>query len=160
MLVEDSASPSSSPRRLSVKLESRDGEREIRYELGAGVLHEVLPSGLRRRHGFSKGAPALRTTDFFYLGRPRQVARIGGLLGGGGEGSGKGEVQAPMNGVVIKLAAETGDTVEAGQIVMILEAMKMENEVTAPVSGVLEEVAVEAGDTVVPGQSLFRVGEK
>jgi biotin carboxyl carrier protein len=62
-----------------------------------------------------------------------------------------------MNGQVVKLVKKVGDTVENGEIVLILEAMKMENEVSAPKSGVLTELKVEPGQTVSPGQLLFCV---
>ena len=82
----------------------------------------------------------------------------GGLRQASREGTGDGQVKAPMNGVVVRVLAQVGQPVEAGQVVLVLEAMKMENEVTAPLAGVLTELAVQAGVTVNPGEPLFRVG--
>ncbi len=75
------------------------------------------------------------------------------------EGASDGTVKAPMNGVVVRMLAHPGEAVEAGQVVLVLEAMKMENEVAAPVAGRLTEVAVQAGQTVNPGDPLFTVGK-
>ncbi len=75
------------------------------------------------------------------------------------EGASDGAVKAPMNGVVVRILARPGETVQAGQVVLVLEAMKMENEVAAPMAGRLTELAVQAGQTVNPGEPLFTVGK-
>ena len=62
-----------------------------------------------------------------------------------------------MNGQVVKVPVSLGDSVESGDIVLILEAMKMENEVTAPIAGKLVELSVVPGQTVSPGQPLFQI---
>jgi acetyl-CoA/propionyl-CoA carboxylase biotin carboxyl carrier protein len=79
-------------------------------------------------------------------GRPRRTASSAGH---GGIAS--GEVAVPMQGTIIKVLVETGDTVEEGQTVAILEAMKMENAVVAEKSGTVSEVRVSPGDTVGGG---------
>lgn len=68
-----------------------------------------------------------------------------------------GAATSPMNGVVTKIACAVGDKVEAGQVVMVLEAMKMENEVTAPMAGSLIRFDVQPAQTVSAGQPLFEV---
>ncbi len=62
-----------------------------------------------------------------------------------------GELMSPIQGTVLSVAVETGDTVEAGDLICVVEAMKMENELTAPVSGTVVTLAVEAGATVRTG---------
>jgi pyruvate carboxylase subunit B len=62
-----------------------------------------------------------------------------------------------MQGTVLDVKVAEGDTVEAGQVLAIVEAMKMENEVTAPVGGVVESVSVSAGSAVTPGQAMFAI---
>ena len=52
-----------------------------------------------------------------------------------------------------------GDTVAAGQVIAIIEAMKMENEITAPRAGVVAELAVAAGQTVTVGQAICRISD-
>ena len=61
---------------------------------------------------------------------------------------------APMPGKVIKLAAEEGASVEAGDVLIVLEAMKMEHELTAPTAGTLIELRVAEGDQVEAGAAL------
>ena len=55
---------------------------------------------------------------------------------------------APMPGKVIELRVAEGDTVQAGQVLMIMEAMKMEHSVTAPQDGTVAQITVQAGDQV------------
>jgi acetyl-CoA/propionyl-CoA carboxylase, biotin carboxylase, biotin carboxyl carrier protein len=66
-------------------------------------------------------------------------------------GTGSGTVTIPMQGTIVKVLVVAGDTVEVGQTVCVLEAMKMENAVNAEKSGTVTEVRVAAGDSVGPG---------
>jgi len=75
-------------------------------------------------------------------------------------GGGKGGVQqitAYMPGRVVKLLAQEGDEVEAGQGLVVLEAMKMENEIQAEAPGVVKRVLVEDGQPVDGGDLLFEI---
>ena len=71
--------------------------------------------------------------------------------GGAGGGAGSGQVAVPMQGTIVKVLVEVGQDVEAGQAVVVLEAMKMENQILAEKSGKVSEVKVKAGDTVGSG---------
>ncbi|HXE32068.1 MAG TPA: biotin/lipoyl-containing protein [Terriglobales bacterium] len=73
------------------------------------------------------------------------------------EQSGRAKIKAPMAGKVVKLLAEAGARIEAGQGVLVLEAMKMQNEVRSPKSGALLACLVAPGDTVATGQLLAEV---
>jgi pyruvate carboxylase subunit B len=64
-------------------------------------------------------------------------------------------IAAPMPGVVVGITVSPGDTVEAGQGVLTLEAMKMENELKSGVAGVVTEVKVEVGQGVAQGEPLI-----
>jgi len=78
-------------------------------------------------------------------------------LGSSGGGSGSGAVVAPMQGTIVKVLIEVGQTVEAGEPVVVLEAMKMENHIAAEKSGTVAKVNVAAGDTVGSGDVLVVV---
>lgn len=67
-------------------------------------------------------------------------------------------VTAPMPGLVRALAVAVGDVVDAGQRLLGLEAMKMENDIRAPQPGVVRQIQVEAGQTVNRGQVLVVIG--
>jgi biotin carboxyl carrier protein len=70
---------------------------------------------------------------------------------------GSGSVVAPMPGTILKVLKATGDAVKAGEVVLILEAMKMENEITAPVDGTVGSLNLTEGSTVAGGDLLFEV---
>jgi acetyl-CoA/propionyl-CoA carboxylase biotin carboxyl carrier protein len=70
---------------------------------------------------------------------------------GGGGGAGSGEVAVPMQGTIVKVLVDVGDEVEAGQGVVVLEAMKMENQINADKAGTIKEIKVAPGDTVGGG---------
>jgi len=65
-----------------------------------------------------------------------------------------GEVEAPMPGTILDLKVTAGQQVEAGDVLLILEAMKMENEITAPVSGSVAAVRAAKGQSVNAGDVL------
>ncbi|MFM7063156.1 MAG: acetyl-CoA carboxylase biotin carboxylase subunit [Actinomycetes bacterium] len=66
--------------------------------------------------------------------------------------AGSGKVAVPMQGTIVKVVVEVGATVSAGDAVVVLEAMKMENNVAADVDGTVTEVKVEAGQSVTAGE--------
>jgi len=73
------------------------------------------------------------------------------------EGSSSARVVAPMPGTVLAVRVREGDQVEAGQVLVVLEAMKMENTVPAPGSGRVERVLVEVGQQVRRGETLVEL---
>ncbi|MFU8765369.1 MAG: biotin/lipoyl-containing protein, partial [Haliea sp.] len=62
---------------------------------------------------------------------------------------------APLAGNIFKVNVRPGDTVKSGQVIVLLEAMKMETEVRSPRDGRVVSVEVKAGDTVVVGDPLI-----
>ncbi len=68
-----------------------------------------------------------------------------------GGGSGSGEVTVPMQGTIVKVVAEVGQTVAVGDTIVVLEAMKMENNVNAEKAGTVKEIRVASGDSVGGG---------
>lgn len=80
-----------------------------------------------------------------------------GAVGGAGEQGGRAQVKAPMPGKVVRVLVEAGQAVEAGQGLVVVEAMKMQNELKSPKSGTVAELRVEAGSTVNAGDVLVVV---
>ncbi len=72
---------------------------------------------------------------------------------GAGAGS-DGAVASPMQGTVLAVSVAEGDAVEAGQLLCVIEAMKMENEIVAPHAGVIRDLTVAPGAAVASGQLL------
>jgi acetyl-CoA/propionyl-CoA carboxylase biotin carboxyl carrier protein len=72
--------------------------------------------------------------------------------------AGSGQVTVPMQGTIVKVLVSVGDTVEVGQAVCVLEAMKMENNITAETAGDVTEVRVAPGDAVGAGDVVVVIG--
>jgi biotin carboxyl carrier protein len=70
------------------------------------------------------------------------------------EAQGRQKVIAPMPGKIVRLLVGAGDRVEAGQSVLVVEAMKMQNEVRSPKSGKVEKLFVSEGQAVTAGETL------
>jgi len=71
--------------------------------------------------------------------------------------SSDGRVKAPIPGLITRVRVAEGDQVEAGQRLMVLEAMKMENEIIAPRSGFVRTLNVQAGQSVMLGEVLIDI---
>ncbi|HEU5389861.1 MAG TPA: biotin carboxylase N-terminal domain-containing protein [Streptosporangiaceae bacterium] len=106
---------------------------------GTRRVYRVRQAGDGTYVDASDGSSTLRETPRF--GDPTKLAPAGSLL-------------APMPGLVLRVLAEPGTAVTAGQPVLVLEAMKMEQTVSAPADGVLAELHAKAGDQVSTGQVL------
>ncbi len=86
-------------------------------------------------------------------GPRRPKPTLSGGFGGAGA-AGSGTVIAPMQGTIVKVLVEVGATVESGQALLVLEAMKMENHINAETSGTVKEIRVQPGDGVGTGDVL------
>ena len=84
---------------------------------------------------------------------PVQAAAPAAPVAGSGE-----KVNAPMPGTVLDVKVNVGDTVSKGQVIMILEAMKMENDIVASCDGKITSVLAKKGDTVNSGDALATIG--
>jgi len=70
--------------------------------------------------------------------------------------SGQSDLTAPIPGNVFKIHAKVGDTVKAGDLLLVIEAMKMENEISAEADGVISDIPVKEGDNIAGGDVLVR----
>jgi acetyl-CoA/propionyl-CoA carboxylase, biotin carboxylase, biotin carboxyl carrier protein len=99
------------------------------------------------------GPLASSAADAFQPSRlaPRRATRAAST----GHASGNGDtLQSPLQGTVFKVAVEKGATVQEGDLICVIEAMKMENEITAHKAGVVTELAVSVGAAVQVGDTL------
>ncbi|HEV2377177.1 MAG TPA: biotin carboxylase N-terminal domain-containing protein [Streptosporangiaceae bacterium] len=126
-------------------------ERErITVEVGGKRLEVVLPAGLSAAAGpvtAAAGAGAAAR-------RPASRSRT---AGGRGAADGDSALTAPMQGTIIKVVASEGQRVSAGETVVVLEAMKMEQPLTAHKDGTVTGLAVEVGQTVTAGTTICRI---
>jgi biotin carboxyl carrier protein len=78
--------------------------------------------------------------------------------GGSVEAQGRQQVLAPMPGKIVRVLVTAGDAVRAGQGLLVVEAMKMQNEIRAPKSGTIDRVRVVEGQTVNAGEVVVIIG--
>ncbi len=122
--------------------EEEEPRQNVVVEVGGRRLEVSLPGGFSLDSG--GGGAAVKA-------KPRKRA-------GGTKAAVSGDaVTAPMQGTIVKVAVEEGQQVEAGELVVVLEAMKMENPVTAHKAGVVTGLSVEVGAAVTQGTQLFEL---
>ncbi|WP_405489611.1 biotin carboxylase N-terminal domain-containing protein [Nocardia sp. NBC_00511] len=122
--------------------------QKVVVEVGGRRLEVSLPGQ------FSVGAGAAAASAPGVIRKKPKPRKRGGAAGAGASGD---AVTAPMQGTVVKVAVEEGQTVEAGDLVVVLEAMKMENPVTAHKAGVITGLSVEAGAAITQGTVLAEI---
>ncbi len=69
-------------------------------------------------------------------------------------GAGSIKVNAPMPGKIVAVKANVGDSVKKGQVIMVLEAMKMENDIVAPADGTIASIDAAVGNSVESGETI------
>lgn len=145
-----------------------DGERVLVDSADAGSVELVALAGTPVKHllvaGRSVTLVAHRTDDAWDLhvdGWPvhadvvdERTRAIRALTGRAGAAQGPKPVRAPMPGMIVRTDVSVGDTVRAGQGVVVMEAMKMENELKAEADGVVTRVLIEPGQAVEKGAVL------
>ncbi|GHF22650.1 acetyl-/propionyl-CoA carboxylase subunit alpha [Amycolatopsis deserti] len=125
--------------------EEGEPRQTVVVEVGGRRLEVSLPGDLALASGGGKGNGGGAKA------KPRK-------RGGGTKAAASGDtVAAPMQGTIVKVAVEDGQQVEAGDLLVVLEAMKMENPVTAHKAGTVTGLSVEVGAAVTQGASLLEI---
>lgn len=147
---------------VAVHLERRDAQRAVlvegdgrearRTRVLLGPLRAADPDGRLRRELVVDGWRVEVEIEHEQRAALRERARrIGAAAGHGGPI----EVRAMIPGRIVVVGVGQGDTIEAGQRLLVIEAMKMQNELRAPRAGTVDRVAAEAGATVELGDLLL-----
>ncbi|MEI8056189.1 MAG: biotin carboxylase N-terminal domain-containing protein [Actinomycetes bacterium] len=123
-------------------LDEPEARHSVVVEVGGKRLEVVLPAGL----GLSAGSGSASSAQ-----KPKKRAKKAGTAASGDA------VAAPMQGTIVKVAVEDGQTVAAGDLVVVLEAMKMEQPLTAHKAGVVTSLTAEVGATVPSGTVLLEI---
>ena len=123
----------------------------VRHLLAGSASYPFIASQGERRGRWQIATPGGRFSVDAVDERTRAIRE---MTGSAEEETAK-VVTAPMPGLVVKIQVEVGQQVRAGQGVVIVEAMKMENELKAPADGTVLRIEIEAGSTVDKGATLI-----
>ena len=118
------------------------------------VAREVPVEVDGRRFGVKVWLPDAPVATASSAKRSAKPRPAGGSTGGSG---GDGTITAPMQGTIVKVLVEAGQTVAEGDSLLVLEAMKMENSINAERAGTVKEIKVEPGQTVSAGDTLLTI---
>ena len=113
-------------------------------EVGGRRLEVSLPAGLAAGGGAPAGAAA----------KPRKRGS-----GHGGSAASGDSLASPMQGTIVKVAVADGDTVSAGDLIVVLEAMKMEQPISAHKDGTVTGLSAEVGATVTSGAVICTIAD-
>ena len=116
--------------------------------LAGGHSHEVSVTS------FSDGKLILQTGRFEFGAEVQDPRAWSGRRHAGAEAEGPQQIIAPMPGKVIRVLVKAGDEVKAGQGLLVVEAMKMQNEIRSPKNGTVERVLAQEGQAVNAGEAL------
>ena len=83
--------------------------------------------------------------------------RLQASASGGAAAGGEYQLKAPMPGLVVTIPVSEGQSVEKGQVLLVLESMKMQNELKAPKAGIIQRIRVKPGESVEQKQTLLSV---
>jgi biotin carboxyl carrier protein len=138
------------------RFEVRVGEQ--RYEVQLNADEELGVDSITPGLQGSGTTAAPRPAAASVRAAPASVAAAKPPRGGGG-GGGSGALAAPMPGTILEINVKAGDTVQRGQQIAVLDAMKMHNLIGAPRAGTIAEVCVSAGQAVGHGDMIVRFAE-
>jgi biotin carboxyl carrier protein len=136
------------------EVEAHEPEAGVYLLMQGGGVYECRVEG---GTGAASGSSEVRVGDSAYEMTLIDPKRLRGARGEGAEAGGRAQVVASMPGKVVRVLVAEGAPVEAGDGLVVVEAMKMQNELKSPKSGTVVEVRAEAGATVNAGDVLVVV---
>lgn len=158
--------PDGRPRNHTVQL-SRTGEQlvckidDVDVSLDvvmreSGVLSLVIADadGRDRSYEVRRDQDRIGVNGHIYLAEVRDPRSLRARRRAADSAGGPRKVTAPMPGKIVRILLAEGDRVEAGQGIVVIEAMKMQNEMRSPKAGIVKKIAVAEGAAVNPGETL------
>jgi len=138
---------------VTAHLEDIDGTPVRLVTIGREV-HRVVA-----RRGATRGSYTLWVDGYRFEGEAQdeRTRAIRDITAASSKSSGPAPVNAPMPGLVVRINVAVGDKVQAGQGVVVMEAMKMENELRASARGIVKAIHAEIGKAVEKGTTLVEL---
>lgn len=147
--------------RVSAGVDGRSYEVEFR-EVGEGQYLLIVGGRVSKVRVENRQAPSTGLFDVALRGHSYEIAVIDPKRLRTGEsvsahGAGTAQIVSPMPGKVVRVLVEAGAEVEAGEGIVVVEAMKMQNELKSPKAGTVVSIDAEVGATVSAGDVLARI---
>jgi propionyl-CoA carboxylase alpha chain len=146
--------------RYVVRVDDGD-ERPVRLEAIRGPLHSLVLGERRTELLATRVADSVRLAIGGIEYRAEVLdethARLASVASARGASHVRRELRAPMPGLLVNILCQPGDTIEPGQPLAVLQAMKMENELSLPRGGTITSINAHPGQTVEQGQVLIVV---
>jgi len=118
--------------------------REFRVGLQQLALSKLMPVEIKRSEARTETAAALPTVRPT-LESPPAVGNVSNI------------VKSPLPGLIVDVKVGEGEKVKAGQIIVVMEAMKMENQIQATIDGTVKKIFVKKGDNVAEGDTMIEI---
>ncbi len=136
------------------ELDARETEAGVYLLVCEGYVYECR---VESEAGAERGTSRVSVSNHVYEVALSDPKRLRGVGSGGAAASGRTEIKAPMPGKVVRVLVEVGAPVEAGDALLVVEAMKMQNEMKSPQAGTVVEIHARPGQTVNAGDVLIIV---
>lgn len=139
----------------SVNIESIEGNQANVTVNGKAYDVEIVGKEVKKAKPVAAPAPAAKPAAAAApAAKPAAAPAPAPAAAPAGEGT---PFKAPLPGTIVDIKAAVGQQVAVGDVVLILEAMKMENEITAEKAGTITAITVNKGDTVMEGTTMFTI---
>ena len=136
---------------------AREGQEWLLGEYRASVLTDGRI--MVQLDGRSRIAHSAKVGDVWWVHIDGHIFCIEKTEAGSADGDSDGGMTAPMPGKILEVKVADGQTVEAGELLLVMEAMKMEHRIVAPTDGVVAKVNFSMGDQVQQGDILVEMSE-
>ena len=136
---------------------AREGQEWLLGEYRASVLTDGRI--MVQLDGRARIAHSAKVGDVWWVHIDGHIFCIEKTEAGSADGDSDGGMTAPMPGKILEVKVADGQTVEAGELLLVMEAMKMEHRIVAPTDGVVTKVNFSMGDQVQQGDVLVEMSE-
>lgn len=136
---------------------AREGQEWLLGEYRASVLTDGRI--MVRLDGRARIAHSAKVGDVWWVHIDGHIFCIEKTEAGSADGDSDGGMTAPMPGKILEVKVADGQTVEAGELLLVMEAMKMEHRIVAPTDGVVAKINFSMGDQVQQGDVLVEMSE-
>ena len=136
---------------------ARDGQEWLLGEYRASILTDGRI--MVQLDGRARIAHSAKVGDVWWVHIDGHIFCIEKTEAGSADGDSDGGMTAPMPGKILEVKVADGQTVEAGELLLVMEAMKMEHRIVAPTDGVVAKVNFSMGDQVQQGDILVEMSE-